>query len=189
MTIRGGRNNLQDTTKWLDMLEKEVYMGKAEHEREVFFAFAADAGLDLDEQSVRSAEPPEPDIFCCIGEEARYFELTRVSDQRLANAVGGTLAAVRRGAESAASDVVSFSDKEAVKSAIKKKAEKEHKTGSVRFDLLLYCDGLFHPQVNVDFVRDVLRQLEEKYGERWHSVWLYDVVEKRIVWPESNEFS
>ena len=99
-------------------------MEKDEHEREVFIEFAAAAGLNLDKESVRSAEPPEPDISCRVDGEERYFELTRVSDQNLANAFGETMTELKMGAESSVSRVVSYSDQDAVESAVKRKPEK-----------------------------------------------------------------
>jgi hypothetical protein len=47
---------------------------KPNHEHEVFLAFAQAAQRNIDPRSVRSQEPPEPDLWCCCEREPTYFE-------------------------------------------------------------------------------------------------------------------
>jgi len=55
---------------------------KARREREVFLAFAEAAGLALVGESLRSREPPEPDLLCEIqGRGIVAFELVELIDQ------------------------------------------------------------------------------------------------------------
>jgi hypothetical protein len=66
---------------------------QARHERKIFRAFAADAGLNVAPKSIRSVKQPRPDIICQTDDCCRLaFELTQVVDKSLArgiNHVGG----------------------------------------------------------------------------------------------------
>jgi hypothetical protein len=160
-------------------------MSKAADEIAVFLEFAVVAGLNVDPDSVRSTDPPEPDISCRIDGEDRYFELTRVSVQHLADSIGQTLTAIKKGAPIPTGQVASYSSRESVASAIGKKAGKNHETGDSRFDLLVYSDGVLHPPVRIDLVRDTMKVVEVEHSGKWGQIWLYDAAAKHLVWPES----
>ena len=160
-------------------------MNKAEYERKVFSEFASAAGIDIEEDSIQSENPPYPDISCRVNGETWYFELTRVADQGLANEMGHVFSTARKTGISPVGKAVSYSDKEAVLEAVAKKARINHKVNGCRFDLLLYSDGLYHPCVEITFVRSDLLMLEDEFKGKWNSIWLYDKPESKVLWPEN----
>ena len=53
-------------------------------------------------------------------------------------------------------------------------AKIRHETKGYQFDILLYIDGVFYPQVELNFVRNTLELLEIKYKKKWDTIWVYD---------------
>lgn len=156
-------------------------VSKADGELRVFLSFAAAARLNIEKSTVRSELPPKPDIWCEIDGAPRFFELTRVADSAIANDIGFKCTSKGVGSRP---KVVSYSDREVVQDAVIAKVHKSYETLDTDFDLLLYCDGLFHPRVEVSFIREAMRELESMHRHRWGRIWLYDAVADRVLWPE-----
>lgn len=157
-------------------------MTKAEYELQVFLSFAATANLNLNRSTARSERPPKPDVWCEIDGIPAYFELRRVADQTIANDIG--FKSTTKGAGSRPG-VFSYSDDEVVRAAVAAKASKSYETEGQDFELLLYCDRKYHPRVELVLVREALRELESEHSGRWNKIWLYDVSEDRVLWPEN----
>lgn len=166
-------------------VHKEEILNKQELERQVFLEFAEAAKVDVEQGSVKSEDPPIPDISCKIDGKTCYFELTRVADQAIANDIGHINKVSRKTGEAPCGKTSSYSDKEILETAVSKKAKIPHKTDGCRFDLLVYCDGYFHPRIQMDLVRESIKRLEKSYENRWNKIWLYDQTSKKILWPEN----
>jgi hypothetical protein len=100
-------------------------------ELEVFNAFAAVAGADLDLGSAVNAPSPEPDIRCAISGKLHYFELGEVTDRSVARCAADALRYDEpRG--------TAFSQAEPFAYIIAKKCGKKYVTSGAPIDLLLY---------------------------------------------------
>ena len=60
---------------------------KAERERHIFAEFASVAGLEVDPNSISSAEPPSPDMEFILHGNRHFAELVEVTDQGLARRI------------------------------------------------------------------------------------------------------
>ncbi len=162
-------------------------MGKAEDEMAVFLAFEEAAGLGVEVGSVKSENPPIPDISCIIHGERCFFELTRVADQAIADDVGRIHRIFRKTGKAPLGKLLSYSDEEIVKKAICNKAGKTYQIDGSRFDLLVYCDGFFHGRIDPNFVFGILTELGNQYSDKWDKIWVFDQQAGAIIWPEQNK--
>jgi hypothetical protein len=156
-------------------------MSKAEHERAVFTEFVIVAGLDVPLASIKSQEPPLPDIACTLAGAPHMFELTRVADQEIANDVGMLLTKASRTGEGGVGGAHSYDDKAILRRAVERKATARHVTQGAPLSLLAYYDGVFHELGSFDWVRATFEQLVEEYAARWHSMWLFDWPKKALL--------
>ena len=152
----------------------EASVSKADDERAVFSEFAKAARLGVEPESVHSEEPPLADISCRLGGKVRYFELTRVASQSIANEVGRLRVKGRRTAGSGVSRPQVYSDEKALRAAVERKAAVRHETHGARLDLVVYYDPQLHPPPSFEWVEETLRCLQAEYRERWGQIWLYD---------------
>ena len=53
------------------------------YERDAFEEFVRTVGLRADTASIKQNKPPLPDIACNVDGELRYFELTRLTDEKI----------------------------------------------------------------------------------------------------------
>lgn len=155
-------------------------MTKSEYELQVFKAFADASGIGVEPDSARSERPPLPDIACRVKGETRYFELTRVADQNIAD----TIAAQATGKSGPVAH--SYSDQADVVDAVHRKADKEYQTDGCPLELLLYADAL-HPPVYLPVVEGVLGELAAEFGDKWHRIWLFDWRKKEVMWSSDRD--
>jgi hypothetical protein len=162
-------------------------MNKADDERRVFEEFAALAGLRIDPASVRSEEPPLPDISCLIDGRRHYFELTRVADQPLADETGRLLTRARKTGDGGVGRFLSYDDRTILVDAVERKAATRYQTGGDPRSLLVYYDGVIHVLALLELVEPTFRDLQTKYRHHWTALWLYDRVGKRCLGPQPIE--
>jgi hypothetical protein len=154
---------------------------KAKEERELFREFATAARLGVDPDSIRSEDPPLPDISCRIAGKVRYFELTRAANQDIADEVGRLWVQGRRTGETGAGRAHVYGDPQTLRGAVERKAAATHETRGVPLDLLVYYDPAFHPSPEPEWVESTFRELQAKYRDRWNAMWLYDRTDKWIL--------
>jgi hypothetical protein len=159
---------------------------KSDHEIEVFLEFAEAAGLPVDRASVKSPDPPKPDVFCMVEGEPRYFELTRAADQGIADDVGKMLVKTAKTGEGLVGTPHWYDDKAIIREAVERKAAKAHETGGLRLDLLVYGDGVFHALGTLDHVRTTFAELQAQYAECWNALWLYDRSTRDVLLPDGS---
>src|SRR5882724_188459 len=58
--------------------QSEGMSAKAEHEFVIFKGFAQVSGLTVCASSIETREPPQPDIWCMLGNKPYFFELGRI---------------------------------------------------------------------------------------------------------------
>jgi len=154
---------------------------KKEHERRVFSDFVIEAGLDVAPDSIRSEEEPLPDISCRMNGQLHYFELTRVSDQSIANEVGALLSTARRTGKGGVGRAMSYDDRQMLREAIERKIGKTYKTKGAPFDLLVYYDDAVSPSPLPDLIDSIFRELQNEFHQRWNKIWLYDWPNKQVM--------
>jgi hypothetical protein len=163
---------------------------KEAHERAVFLEFARAARLVVDDKTVRSCKPPEPDIRCEVAGRPIYFELGRLLDEGMQRLKLRLL----RG------ETVSYGDEDVrlpEREMLRKKLEKAYTTSGTPVDLVLYYDD------ENALVGDV--PVFDDSGFRWHAghvmrppidaqpstfrrVWVYERHRKTVLWcyPEES---
>jgi hypothetical protein len=156
-------------------------MSKADHERNVFQEFVELARLPIDAGSIRSEEPPLPDISCSIAGQRRFFELTRAVDQGIANDMGCLFVNAHKTGVGGIVPAHSYDDCAILGEAVERKADVAHKTDGNPLDLLVYYDGVFHTLTSFDLIEPLFRALQAKYRTRWRAIWLYDRNRKTVL--------
>ena len=118
-----------------------------QHEIDVFQEFLLRASLSIDHASVRSCEPPEPDIRCTGLDGDQYFELARLLDKEMQRMKHDALedALQRMQGQPGRGPVwmldynVKLPEREMLKEKVEK--AKRYVTGGLPVDLLLYFDN------------------------------------------------
>ena len=149
-------------------------------ERDVLRRAATVAGLPLMRRSVRSLVPPRPDVSCRIAGRPTYFEITRMAHAGSANAMGRHLSELRRrdAAQPLAPDT--YDDRMALRDALARKATKRYIVGKRPLCLLVWVDGVFHPQGMPPAWADaILREVGP--ASRWSRILVFDRPRDRIV--------
>jgi len=146
---------------------------QARDEREIFRQFSEALGSpQIDRSTIQSKVCPEPDIFCVVASQSRYFELQAITSTVLAKAEKGGPGVVAVGA---------YSNEEPFKSAIMKKVTKPYVTQGSPVDLVLHY--VEHP-APPDEVRQTLLFLFEGEIEQlitrgpFARVWLFSAYGK-----------
>lgn len=146
---------------------------KARNEISVFLRFVVRAAISTDVLSVKSLNPPYPDVSCVIGGVRRFFELTRMVHRGSANVIGNHLAELDKVGVSSPMPCDSYDDRSALRAAIQRKAHKVHETDGGPLALVVFIDGLFHPAgMPAEWARAILE--EEGPAGRWTEIWVYD---------------
>jgi hypothetical protein len=108
---------------------------KAEHELVVFTEFAQVSGLTVCAGSIETREPPQPDIWCMLGNKPYFFELGRVLSSKQPRL---RLEALRCYPDQVQIDPLRFGFPE--RDMLRGKLLKTYETNGVPIDLVLYYD-------------------------------------------------
>jgi len=152
----------------------------------VFRQFAAAAGLHLTPRSVRSLAPPKPDLSCRIDGDPIYFEITRMSHARSADAMGRHLSALSKGIASRPPAADTYDDRAALRDAISRKEMRTYATDGCRLGLLVWVDGVYHPSgMPAAWARTILAEMGP--AGRWTEIWVFDRSLNRVLglWRQS----
>ncbi len=140
---------------------------------EIFWQFSRATGApQIDPNTIQLRQPPEPDIFCVVASQPRYFELQAITSAVLAKAEKEGPGVIPVGA---------YSNEKPFKAAIIKKVSKTYNTQGVPVDLVLHY--VEHPAPSDD-VRDMLLQRYSGEIERlvtsasFLRVWLFSAYAK-----------
>ena len=120
---------------------------KEKWEQKVFTAFAKCSGLNISVASIRSCEPPKPDICCNLDGSEYFFELAEVVSQVQAQALN------TKGVYSSAFPDPDQLGPHAMVYIVKQKQTKKYETGGSPVDLLLYFNkdfAMYLPDVEGD---------------------------------------
>ncbi len=154
--------------------------GKAGRERQVFNAFVVAADLGVNRRSIRSTQPPYPDVSCRVDGVPQYFELTRMVHQGSANEMGRHLSRLSRKGSDPGPGVDSYDDRAALRETITRKASKTYETRGRPSSLLIFVDGVLHPpKMPPVWARSVLQ--DEGPRSHWSAIWVYDAASDRII--------
>jgi hypothetical protein len=156
-------------------------LDKETHEQMIFKDFVRAAGLHVLLGSIHSKEPPLPDISCELDGQLHYFELTRASDQKIANDVGALLKNTYKTGTGGVGQAMSYDDREMLRTAIERKNNKTYKTNGAPIDLLVYYDGVTSPSPLPDLIDETFRSLQTESQTQWNKIWLYDWPNNRIL--------
>jgi len=168
-------------------LETSVISEKEKHECQVFRDFASEAELNVDLDSIRSETVPLPDISCRINGKLHYFELTRVSDQNIANETGKLLSSTHRTGEGGVGRAMSYDDRQMLREAIERKTGKTYKINGAPFDLLIYYDSAVSPSPLPDLIDSTFRKLQIEFHQYWNKIWLYDWPNNQVKFDSSDQ--
>lgn len=105
---------------------------KEKWEQKVFIAFTKRCGLNISESSIKSREPPMPDISCNLDGNGYFFELAEVVPEVQAEALS------TEGVYSSMFPDPGDLGPRAMINILQKKQQKTYKTGGFPVDLLLY---------------------------------------------------
>jgi len=161
---------------------------KARYERLIFTDFAkaantvADFSVNL--ESVKSEEPPKPDISCTIDGQRNYFEMTEITDQGLARNVSISIKKMKITGRF-------FSQDEPLIKAFSSKAKKTYPPLDGPLELLAYYDKQYPPPTNLiqestlNTLCLIIRDMTI-FGP-WSRLWIYDQWNKNILGCVSDE--
>ena len=157
---------------------------KAQRERELFSRFAQAARLQVQPGTLRSGDPPEPDISCIIGQQAHYFELSEIVDQGLAHRVGIALNEMK-----ITGGV--YSQTEPLVQTFLKKAQKNYDVGTSPFELVAYYTGYRQsPPPNASaFVEATLGLIPVSmlHTGPWTRLWVFEHHTNEIIWVKARD--
>ena len=160
------------------MDEKEV------HEREVFLEFASAADLVVDNETVESCRPPEPDVRCKIHGETVYFELGRLLDKGMQRL---KLRLLRGETVSNRDEDVRLPEREMLRT----KLGKAYVASGAPVDLILYYDNENQLVGDVPVFDDsgfkwhagyVMRPLIDAQPNVFRRVWVYERHRQTVLW-------
>lgn len=149
------------------------------NELAVFIDFAAVAGIDVDPGSVVNAPSPEPDIRCTREGKPHYFELSEITDQKLARCSA-------RAFKYDEQTVTAFSYDCPLKYIIEKKSTRKYTSGGAPVELVLYYQTQHAPPSwhFSDLRARNMAGLEALVlSGLFRRVWIFDAVKKLILWP------
>lgn len=160
---------------------------KADHEIEVFFEFARVSGIEIEEGSVETRNPPEPDIHCRVAGVTCYFELGRLLDREIPKLV---LEMCRKHPDPVPVDVTKFGLPE--RDVLRAKLSKTYKTNNNSVDLVLYYDWgsdafLTHSALPLmdltpEFIQAVIMS-ELAHGRGpFDNIWIYERIRPSVLW-------
>jgi hypothetical protein len=147
-------------------------------ELEVFDAFVAAAGIDVDPNSRANAPTPEPDIRCTINGQLRYFELGEITDPSVARTTADALKYDEpRG--------TSFSQTEPFAYIVGKKRTRTYATNGSPIELVLYYRNQYAPWPT--YFADLLANNMEGLaalvtGGTFQRVWIFDFAKGTVLW-------
>jgi hypothetical protein len=151
---------------------------KALYEIEVFRAFAKVAPSQVEADSERSVNPPQPDICCTIHGSLYYFELGEITE------VARNLARAIKYDEPRG---VAFEQDRPFACILKEKAKKNYVTSGAPVDLLLYYRSQYPPwkryfdemvSANTHLLQAALKQNAGPFDR----LWVFDFWKHRILW-------
>lgn len=127
-----------------------------------FKRFAKKAGLNLLSGSAKKTDPNEgkPDIFCVIGTEPVYFELTEACAPEFVAASSG----LKQG------DIITVWGNDVSEETVKKKLEKSYQVNAP-VELLVYTDGRTGLSDQL-IAAKILEVLDSGHGQ-FRRIWLY----------------
>lgn len=155
---------------------------KASRERNIFESFSRSAGLILAPGSLLSQAPPAPDIQCEFGGRRHFCELVEIVDTEIARMVEQS---IRTGK----ADAASYSSIEPLDKVFAKKSANDYAIDGAPLHLLAYYEKQSsETPFGADFIEQrvgaVARQMIS--SGRWHSIWVYDHGNKKVLWSLSH---
>ena len=144
----------------------------------MFAEFALAAGLDVDPQSILSAEPPEPDVAFKIRGERHYAELVEITDQQLAQK---HMISVKEHKITGGF----FSQTKPLIRAFESKRGKSYVTSGVPLMLLAYYDKQESAdEVEPDLISNSIGGIAEGMVASgvWQRVWIYTRWRQKVIW-------
>ena len=173
-------------TELLFHTSRPVASDKGLHEREVFGEFAAAAGLELQEESTASENPPRPDISCRLAGETYFFELARLVDSVLPQRVMESIRLLRAGKDGLLGGTASFH--KPLIERVREKTGKQYVTDGARVDLLLYYDRAFPafesppPGAFVEWANAYMLPEIQKNAGPFSRFWVFDRHSQEVLW-------
>ena len=146
---------------------------RARSERAILAELASRADLAIPRQTVRSLHPPRPDLSCRLAGVPIYVEVTRLSQQGLNSSLAK---AYRTGV----SEVLVYDDRAALRQTLSRKAERTYAVGARPLALLVWIDGIYHPEgMPPSWASTILQEVGP--ASRWVHIWVYDQPRQRVV--------
>lgn len=127
--------------------KRNVLTDKEKREQKVFTAFAKCSGLNINVASIKSCQPPQPDIHCTIDGSGYFFELAEVVSRVQAQALN------TKGFFNSPFPDPDQLGTHAMVNILRQKRTKTYETEGSSVDLLLYFDKDF-PMYVPDVVGD-----------------------------------
>lgn len=150
---------------------------KAAREKTIFERFAKAAGLRVENGSVQSDRPPQPDISCRIDDATHHFELGEVTDQGLAARLAQALRDMKITGGF-------FSQDRPLVDLLKQKANKNYENLDGALELVLYYDKQYPPP-DGGLKQSTLEELEicvaSMLTGQWSRIWIFDNWNEKII--------